>query len=243
MMGFHLFIWLPAPAASFLLHACSERLSQRKAPHAVLLPMALLRLDQGLPAGHRAPCPVDVIAIHGLNGDREQSWTHKPSGTLWLRDLLPHDLPGARIYSYGYDARFFTNNFMTINDFARDLLSVVSRERDSEEVRISPPLARPAFTNGPVVILAIVSDHRASYQTRKRLIYLVVHSMGGIVAKKVNIVQVTAASGGQLQASFRWLKLKPCLRLSLLPTKSRDMRTFSSVVLACCSSARRIRAP
>jgi hypothetical protein len=96
--------------------------------------MGLLRLDQPLPPRIGAQLLVDVIAIHGLNGDRERSWTHRSSGTLWLRDLLPHDLPGARIYTYGYDSRIFANNVMTISDFARDLLAVIARERDSEEV-------------------------------------------------------------------------------------------------------------
>src|SRR5438034_10041321 len=76
-----------------------------------------------------AQFPVDVIAVHGLNGDHERSWTHKSSGTLWLRDLLLNDLPGARVYTYGYDSRIFAKNVMTTNDFARDLLAVVARAR------------------------------------------------------------------------------------------------------------------
>jgi len=44
---------------------------------------------------------VDVIAIHGLNGDPLMTWTHS-DGTLWLRDLLPDTLPGANIYTYCY---------------------------------------------------------------------------------------------------------------------------------------------
>ncbi|KAH0559855.1 hypothetical protein GP486_003628 [Trichoglossum hirsutum] len=98
--------------------------------------MGLLRLDQPSPQGVGARFPVDVIAIHGLNGDRERSWTHKSSGTLWLRDLLPDDLPGARIYTYGYDSRIFAKSVMTINDFARDLLAATAGERDSEEALI-----------------------------------------------------------------------------------------------------------
>ncbi|KAG8841211.1 hypothetical protein FRB91_005240, partial [Serendipita sp. 411] len=46
---------------------------------------------------------VDIIAIHGLDGHREQSWTAE-DGTMWLKDLLPGDIPNARILSYGYDA-------------------------------------------------------------------------------------------------------------------------------------------
>lgn len=50
-----------------------------------------------------------IVAIHGLDGHRENSWT-SDTGTMWLRDLLPLDLPNARILTYGYnaDTRGFT---------------------------------------------------------------------------------------------------------------------------------------
>jgi hypothetical protein len=40
---------------------------------------------------------------NGLNGHCEKTWT-TDNGANWLRDLLPHDLPNARILSWGYDA-------------------------------------------------------------------------------------------------------------------------------------------
>ena len=97
--------------------------------------MGLVRLNQPPPPGVSARFSLDVIAIHGLNGDSERTWTHRPSGPLWLRDLLPNDLPGAHIYTYGYDSRIFAKNKMTIDDFARDLLGEIERARGSEEVR------------------------------------------------------------------------------------------------------------
>ncbi|OCL02322.1 hypothetical protein AOQ84DRAFT_357452 [Glonium stellatum] len=39
---------------------------------------------------------VDIIAVHGLNGHRDKTWT-AGNGVNWLRDLLPQDLPNARI--------------------------------------------------------------------------------------------------------------------------------------------------
>ncbi|CAN9148983.1 unnamed protein product [Alternaria alternata] len=49
---------------------------------------------------------VDIVAVHGLNGHCEKTWTAGNSidSVNWLRDLLPHDLPNARILSWGYDA-------------------------------------------------------------------------------------------------------------------------------------------
>jgi hypothetical protein len=53
--------------------------------------------------------PLSIVVIHGLDGHREKSWTSK-NGTMWLRDLLPEDIPNARILTYGFDAdtRSFT---------------------------------------------------------------------------------------------------------------------------------------
>ncbi|MCJ1268052.1 hypothetical protein MMC22_007938, partial [Lobaria immixta] len=46
---------------------------------------------------------LDIVAVHGLNGHREKTWT--VNDVNWLRDLLPLDIPKARILSWGYDAR------------------------------------------------------------------------------------------------------------------------------------------
>ncbi|KAL1634772.1 hypothetical protein SLS56_002174 [Neofusicoccum ribis] len=39
---------------------------------------------------------LDIIAIHGLNGHREKTWT-ADNGVLWLQELLPAEIPHARI--------------------------------------------------------------------------------------------------------------------------------------------------
>jgi hypothetical protein len=72
-----------------------------------------------------------IVAIHGLDGHRKQSWTAE-NGTMWLRDLLPHDIPNARILTYGYDAdtRSFSH-MSTQNIFrhAESFISELTRER------------------------------------------------------------------------------------------------------------------
>ncbi|KAF3931486.1 hypothetical protein ABW19_dt0204811 [Dactylella cylindrospora] len=65
---------------------------------------------------------LDVIAMHGLNGDIYRTWTK--SGNYWLQDQLPNHLPGARIFSYGYPSDLiFSKSVATIDDFAIDLLN------------------------------------------------------------------------------------------------------------------------
>lgn len=53
-----------------------------------------------------APATVDVVFVHGLNGDPHNTWTSEKSNTFWPAQLLPPILEEerARILVYGYDA-------------------------------------------------------------------------------------------------------------------------------------------
>jgi hypothetical protein len=77
--------------------------------------------------------PIDVVAVHGITGDAYHTWTHSNNKRLWLRDFLNDDLPGARIFSYGYDASvFFTLNKGGLEDFAQTLLGHIKQTRTTE---------------------------------------------------------------------------------------------------------------
>ncbi|KAK0611365.1 Alpha/Beta hydrolase protein [Immersiella caudata] len=74
--------------------------------------------------------PVDIIAVHGLNGDAYTTWTHK-NGVLWLQDLLPDLLPGCRVFTFGYPSQVvFSTSFAQVQEYARQLLSSL---RDVQE--------------------------------------------------------------------------------------------------------------
>ncbi|KLU89624.1 ankyrin repeat domain-containing protein [Magnaporthiopsis poae ATCC 64411] len=47
---------------------------------------------------------VDICFVHGLNGDRERTWTANRQSAPWPKTLLPSELEDARIFVYGYDA-------------------------------------------------------------------------------------------------------------------------------------------
>lgn len=82
--------------------------------------------------------------MHGLNGHWKQTWTHK-NGTFWPRDLLPHALPGARIFSYGYPSEIFANKSVAgLRDFAKHLLDDVGMQR-TEPVSSACQLDSEAF--------------------------------------------------------------------------------------------------
>lgn len=77
---------------------------------------------------------LDIVALHGITGDAYDTWTHE-NGKFWLRDFIPEDFPGARVFSFGYDAEvFFSRSKGNIESFARSLLEGLTRERMDEKV-------------------------------------------------------------------------------------------------------------
>jgi hypothetical protein len=77
---------------------------------------------------------LDIVAVHGIAGDAYDTWTHA-NGKFWLRDFVPEEFPGARVFSFGYDAEvFFSRSEGNIESYARSLLDGLTRERMEEKV-------------------------------------------------------------------------------------------------------------
>lgn len=71
-----------------------------------------------------------IVAVHGLNGHREKTWT--VDTVNWLRDLLPSDVPHARILSWGYNASTHSTSQISgqyLYDHARTLISDLCLKR------------------------------------------------------------------------------------------------------------------
>lgn len=98
---------------------------------------------------------VDVIAIHGLNGHYQKTWTD--GGFNWLRDCLPPYVARARIMSFGYDSRVaFSTSVGNIDRFADQLLSYIARERRTEAQRCRP-MVFVAHSLGGLVLKLVCS--------------------------------------------------------------------------------------
>ena len=72
-----------------------------------------------------------IVAVHGLDGHHENTWT-ADNGVLWLKTLLSEDLPKARVYTYGYDSRTHSRDYISMETFyghARNLLGALTLER------------------------------------------------------------------------------------------------------------------
>ena len=78
------------------------------------------------------------MAVHGLNGHRENTWTANDDGGVnWLRDFLPSDIPNARIITWGYDANTHSTSRIGaqhLYDHAKTLVSDLCLKRRVTEV-------------------------------------------------------------------------------------------------------------
>lgn len=75
---------------------------------------------------------LDVIAIHGLGGHPHGSWT--AGGKNWLKEFLPFDIPGKRVWTFGYnDVLAFGGSESSFREIARSLLDDISRIRKDRQ--------------------------------------------------------------------------------------------------------------
>ncbi|OCK78307.1 hypothetical protein K432DRAFT_302274, partial [Lepidopterella palustris CBS 459.81] len=97
-----------------------------------------------------------IVAIHGLNGHPETTWTAS-NGAHWIRTFLSADLPNARILTWGYDADMHNKDrvsSLTLSDHARNLITNLYEKRETTK-------------------------------TSERPIIFIAHSLGGIIVKSV----------------------------------------------------------
>ncbi|CAG7849813.1 SubName: Full=Related to kinesin light chain {ECO:0000313/EMBL:CCA76161.1} [Serendipita indica DSM 11827] len=121
---------------------------------------------------------VDIIAIHGLQGHREKTWT-TDDGVFWLRDLLPSDLSNARVLSYGYDADTRSRECVstqTMSRHAEGFANALSRVRKDAPRR---PIIFVAHDIGGIILKwTLVICHNQRLESKGHLRDILVSTHG-----------------------------------------------------------------
>ncbi|KAK4459258.1 hypothetical protein QBC42DRAFT_232163 [Cladorrhinum samala] len=98
---------------------------------------------------------VDLVLVHGLEGDPIETWTHPESKVLWATDLLPRDLPATRVLSFGYNADMYCNNSIAgIRGNAEFLMSSLKARRSDDPHR---PILFVAHCLGGLIVKQLLS--------------------------------------------------------------------------------------
>jgi hypothetical protein len=129
-----------------------------------------------------------VVAVHGLYGGREDTWTTAATddmpGSNWLKDQIHKHHPASRILTFGYDASNTRAGIATmagISAKAFQLLDVlVELRKASDPVRVmSCPRSRTTFSESGRELMCPVS------QDIFRPLVFIAHDLGGIIVKEV----------------------------------------------------------
>ncbi|KAH6702515.1 hypothetical protein VD0002_g5740 [Verticillium dahliae] len=113
---------------------------------------------------------VDIVLVHGLNGGSHATWTK--NGFFWPRELM-HQLPGARIMTYGFNTGFkrqglFAKDHIRAFDIAEDLINQLCHIRRGQDTR---PLIMVAHSLGGLIVKQALVEARRSSQASIRTVF------------------------------------------------------------------------
>ncbi|KAI8631832.1 hypothetical protein F5Y19DRAFT_492784 [Xylariaceae sp. FL1651] len=181
---------------------------------------------------------VDIILVHGLNGDPQNTWTAK-NGIFWPADLLPTSLREARanILVYGYNADVYSkkhgsspsDNFIHMH--AQTLVTSLTHYRKDEFTSHNPIIWVCHSLGGILVKRALLysNDLRTPQHEDYRSIY--VSTYGMVFLGTPHTGSGIAAWGTVLQAMSDAVIPKPFFQSEsvLLRTLKRDNEILQEI--------------
>ncbi|KAI0392749.1 Alpha/Beta hydrolase protein [Xylariaceae sp. FL0594] len=111
------------------------------------------------PADNEA-AEIDIVAVHGLNGDARRTWTSRKNGVCWLShpDFLPKYIRNARVLVWGYNSSF--SSFTGVE-----------------------PSSNRVLDHAQNLVSQLYADRALEGRTEKPIIFIC-HSLGGLVVKR-----------------------------------------------------------
>lgn len=156
------------------------------------------------------PAGVDVVFVHGLNGDPQNTWTAEKSKTFWPSQLLSPILEEehARILVYGYDA-----DVTSFTDGA----------------------SKDKIHNHAEHLVAVLAANRRIRRASDRPIIFIAHSLGGLVVKRALIYssEIRSTKTEHLRSIF--VSTYGILFLGT-PHKGSDLAKWGSRLERICSA-------
>ncbi|KAI9786679.1 MAG: hypothetical protein M1839_006230 [Geoglossum umbratile] len=156
-------LWCPVPDAG----DADEDVPRRAALKEEYVSPEWKAWREGNSEASRPQPPVDIIAVQGLASAYERTWTKKAEdGTkvMWLKDLLPEDLPCARILTFEYNSNWIENPAnVDLEQCAHDLLQAIIWDRSHR------------------------GEKRMCKTMSRRPLIFVGHSYGGLVIKQAMV--------------------------------------------------------
>ncbi|KAL8376726.1 hypothetical protein RB595_007715 [Gaeumannomyces hyphopodioides] len=182
---------------------------------------------------------VDIVLVHGLNGEPKRTWTAKDNGVYWPADLLPPSLKGrhANVLVYGYNADVYSNrkdkspsdNFIHIH--AQTLVAKLSVYRRSEETSRNPIIWVAHSLGGILVKRALLYSNDLQNKDQEPLRSIYVSTYGIVFLGTPHTGSNLAVWGTVLQAMSDAVVPKGIFETEsvLLRTLKKDNETLQAI--------------
>lgn len=125
----------------------------------------------GLKTWHSPPSPnVDICFVHGLLGDRDQTWTSETADQPWPQEFLAPNFGHARILTYGYDSESIPSGSgpnQTISTIANELNSALIESRILSQCKGIPIIFIVHGLGGLICKRAIQSSFQSNISLAK----------------------------------------------------------------------------